>query len=281
MPASPSVVAAYIADRATNQWDDYKGVKREPLKVASIERRLTTISQAHKTANAPFERHHPAIQETWKGIRNTYGVAQVRKEPILIEDLRKMIDEIPIEKNGEPYLKGIRDRAILLIGFSGAFRRSELARILMDDIKFSREGIVVTLRKSKTDQIGEGRDIAIPYGSNHLTCPVRALQDWLEIAEISDGPLFRSVNRHGQVSEKVMADHSVAFIIKSNPVLRDRADLFSGHSLRSGFVTTAAMAGVPEHAIMRQTGHKKSDTLRKYIRPVNIWKENPASKVGL
>ncbi len=281
LPADPSTVAAYLSDRATNHWIDRRGNQRFPLKVATLERRLTTISQVHNLADKPFNRQHPTIQETWKGIRNIHGVAQNRKEPILLEDLRNMIENIPLEKDGKLSLKAVRDRAILLIGFSGAFRRSELVAICMEDIKFTREGIVITLRRSKTDQMGHGRDIGIPYGSNPITCPVRALRDWLSESKIEEGPLFRSINRHGYMSKEAITHHSVAVMIKNNPFLKGREEYFSGHSLRSGFATTAAIAGVPEHMIMRQTGHKKSDTIKKYIRIGNIWKENAASKIGL
>ncbi len=300
IPASPSTVAGYMADRASNCWISKNGKKMNPLKVSTLERRLTTISIAHHKGCFPFDRKHPTIQATWKGIKNTHGVAQTRKDPILIEDLRKMIELIPIddrssylyiEEDGrkinsfneywKPVLKGIRDRAILLIGFAGAFRRSELVALRMEDLKFTKEGIVVNLKRSKTDQIGEGRDIAIPYGSNPLTCPVRNLQDWLTSAKIDNGPLFRAINRHGQVAAKAISHRSVARMIKANPFLIGRSESFSGHSLRSGFATTAALAGVPEHEIMRQTGHKKSDTIKKYIRISSLWKENAASKIGL
>lgn len=281
LPADPSTVAAYLSDRATNPWMNRKGETRGPLKVSTLERRLTTISQVHKLANKPFDRQHPTIQETWKGIRNIHGVAQNRKKPILVEDLREMIENIPIEKYGKLHLKGLRDRAILLIGFSGAFRRSELVAICMKDIVTTRDGVVITLKRSKTDQMGEGRDIGIPYGSNPITCPVRAIRDWLIESHIEEGPLFRSIDRHGNISRKAITHHSVALMIKNNPFLKGRSEFFSGHSLRAGFATTAAIAGVPEHMIMRQTGHKKSDTIKKYIRIGNIWKENAASKIGL
>ncbi len=281
LPADPSTVASYLSDRATNPWVDRKGEQRSPLKVSTLERRLTTISQVHHLAHKPFDRQNPVIKETWKGIRNFHGVAQNRKEPILLEDLRDMIENIAIEKNGKLYLIGIRDRAILLIGFAGAFRRSELAALCMEDLKFTREGIVITLRRSKTDQMGEGRDIGIPYGSNPLTCPVRAAKDWLRESGIEEGPLFRPINRHGKISLRAITHHSIAKMIKNNAFLEGREENFSGHSLRSGFATTAAIAGVPEHMIMRQTGHKKSDTIKKYIRIGNIWKENAAAKIGL
>ena len=281
IPADPSTVSAYLADRATHSFIDQKGKKREPLKISTLERRLTTIAKSHHNQGVQFDRKHPIIQGTWKGIKNTHGVAQNRKDPILLEDLRKMIEEIPLTKNGKPYLNGMRDRALLLIGFSGAFRRSELVAIRMEDLKFTRDGILINLRRSKTDQKGEGRVIGIPYGSNPTTCPVRTLQDWIEESGIKEGALFRSISKHGYISEKGISHHSVALVIKNNPFLEGRSASFSGHSLRSGFATTAALAGVPEHQIMRQTGHKKSDTIKKYIRISSVWTENAAAKIGL
>lgn len=281
MPAMPHTVAVYLADRAGNEWIDQKGKRQTPLKVASLQRRLTAISQAHCLAKIPFDRRHPDILQVWKGIRNKNGTAQVCKDPILLEDLREMISAVPIEKAGRPHLLGLRDRALLLIGFVGAFRRSELVSLHHADVKFSRDGIVVNLRKSKTDQEGRGREIAIPYGSNPLTCPVRTLQDWLTASKIEEGPLFRAINRHGQIKSSPLTSHAIALIIKRNDHIGDRKDSFSGHSLRAGFATTAAIAGVPEHVIMKQTGHKKTDTIKRYIRLGNMWKENAATKIGL
>lgn len=284
IPSTPETVAAYLADRATNAWVDGNGAEWMPLKPSSLSRRLTTISQAHKVADIPFDRGHSTIRETLKGIKNTHGVAQVRKKPILIEDLREMIQKIPTKKDDacdKKYLKGIRDRSILLIGFAGAFRRSEIVSINFEDVNFTRDGVMVALRRSKTDQTGEGREVAIPYGGNPLTCPVRSLRDWILASGISSGPLFRPINRHGHLAEKTLSDRAVADIIKSNPHIIDKSADYSGHSLRSGFITSAAVAGVPEYSIMQQSGHKRSDTLKKYIRLGNAWKENAASKVGL
>lgn len=192
-----------------------------------------------------------------------------------------MMSSLNIALEGKQLLSELRDRSLLLIGFAGAFRRSELVGLNREDIKIIKEGIVVNLKKSKTDQAGSGREIAIPYGSIPITCPVRALQGWIQSAGIEAGPIFRPINKHGQIIPKALTSHSVALIIKRNQHIASRAQHFSGHSLRAGFATAAAIAGVPEHIIMRQTGHKKSDTIKRYIRLGNMWKENAASKVGL
>jgi integrase len=281
LPADPHTVAGYLADRAANKFKDRKSVERAQLKVSSIVRRLCSISLAHRLKGYELNRKHPSIQETLKGIKNTHGIAQVRKEPILIEDLRLIIQAIPIELKEKISLIGVRDRALLLLGFAGAFRRSELVSLEIRDLKLVRDGFVISLRRSKTDQQGEGREIAIPFGSNPLTCPTRALQDWIKSANINEGPVFRSINRHEQISCRALTSQSVALIVKRRVIDIEKTFTFSGHSLRAGFATTAAMAGIPEYAIMKQTGHKRSDTLKKYIRAGNLWRDNAAAKVGL
>ena len=281
MPADPRSVACYLADRASQTFIDPNGNQQLPLKTSTLARRLSAISQAHQVAGVDFNRRHPAIQETWKGIRNTHGTAQKGKEPILIEDLRRMVESIQISKCDEDRLIGFRDKALLLLGFAGAFRRSELVGLQVEDLKLVRDGYIVKLRRSKTDQQGEGREVAIPYGSSPCTCPVRALQDWINVAKLQNGPLFVPINRHGQKSSNAMTSHAVAVIIKKHAPNKEMAIEFSGHSLRAGFATTAAMAGVQEYAIMKQTGHKRSDTLKKYIRSRDLWKDNAASRVGL
>lgn len=287
LPAISETVSLYLTDRATNEWTKEiktRGKPRtvifQPLKISSLRRRLTSITQAHLAAGLSFDRSHPAIVEVWKGIQNKNGSAQTMKKPLLLDDIKEMLDSIPIEKEGRRHLLGYRDRALLLFGFVGAFRRSELVSLTFQDVDFTKEGIVVNLRRSKTDQAGKGRTVPIPFGSNPLTCPVRTLKDWLEASELIEGAIFRSINRHGQIQGQALSSHAVALIIKRN-VPEEEQENFSGHSLRAGFVTTAAIAGVPEHIIMRQTGHKRSDTIKRYIRFGNMWQENAASKIGL
>jgi integrase len=186
-----------------------------------------------------------------------------------------MVDTLPDS------LLGIRDRALLLVGFAGAFRRSELVGLDVADVEFKREGLVVTLERSKTDQEGAGRKIGIPYGSNPATCPVRALQAWLEASATTEGALFRTMNRHGHVKDR-LSGQGVAIVVKRcaeaaglNP------DDYAGHSLRSGLATSAAAAGVSERAIMNQTGHKSVNMVRRYIREGSLFRENAAAGVGL
>jgi integrase len=187
-----------------------------------------------------------------------------------------MLDKLPATR------VGLRDRAVLLLGFAGAFRRSELVSLDVADLEFSSAGLIVTLRKSKTDQKGAGRRIGIPYGSTEGTCPVRAVQAWLETARISDGPVFRPLDRFQRVQTTRLSDKAVALIVKrrAKAVGLDPTR-YAGHSLRAGLATSAAAAGASERVIMSQTGHRSADMVRKYIREGSLFTANPAGMVGL
>jgi integrase len=178
--------------------------------------------------------------------------------------------------------KGIRDRALLLIGFAGAFRRSELVSVDVTDLSFETAGVKIILRRSKTDQEGRGRTVAIPYGVHDETCPVLALQSWLKESGIVDGPIFRPVHKGGRVAACRLTGHAVASLVKS---YAGSAGLqlasVSGHSLRAGFVTSAARAGEPERRIMRQTGHKSIEMVLRYVRQANVFTDNAALALGL
>jgi integrase len=189
------------------------------------------------------------VAETLKGIKRTHGTAASQKAALLTDDLRLILRTLPTSGSGT------RDRALLLIGFAGAFRRSELVSIDHSDLKFEAAGVLITLRRSKTDQEGQGRHVAIPAGKDSNTCPVLALQKWLAQAEIVDGPVFRPIRKGGAISTTRLTGHAVAYLLKGHArVAGLAADTFSGHSLRAGFVTSAVRAGEPERRIMRQTG---------------------------
>jgi integrase len=177
---------------------------------------------------------------------------------------------------------GTRDRALVLLGFAGAFRRSELVGLDVEDCTFGKDGLTVTLRRSKTDQDGMGRKIGIPYGSNPETCPVRTVQAWMEMAGISSGPLFRSINRHGRMRSERLSGIDVSRVVKK---LAERAGLdpakYGGHSLRAGHATAAAIAGATERSIMKQTGHRSVQMVRRYIRDGSLFRDNSAGKLGL
>jgi site-specific recombinase XerD len=269
MPATAETVAAFIAACAGH------------LKVGSVQRRLNAIAEAHKAMGLESPTHNATVRNTMKGIRRTKGVAPAQKTAALTADIRTMVDA------ADGGTIGARDRALILLGFAGAFRRSELVGLDVDDCAFGKDGLTVTLRRSKTDQAGAGRKIGIPYGSNPETCPVRTMQAWIEQAALSGGPgsagpVFRSINRHGQVQPGRLSGIDVARVVKK---LAQRAGLdaakYAGHSLRAGHATSAAIAGASERSIMNQTGHRSVQMVRRYIRDGSLFRENSAGKLGL
>ena len=282
LPASSETVALYITHLARG------------LKTSTIQRRISSISQAHAAAGYDDSPTKTAIvRATWQGIRRSKGVAAQGKAPVLIPDLRAMVEHLSKEakkkvmepgeeKDLQDRLIACRDRALLLLGFAGAMRRSELVGLDVADVVETADGLVVTIRRSKTDQEGQGRKIGIPYGSKLATCPVRSLRAWRARAKIIEGPLFRQVNRHGKVLEGRLGDRTVALVVK-RAVAATGVDAasYAGHSLRAGLATAAAMAGVSERVIQGQTGHKSLPILRRYIREGSLFRENAAAEVGL
>ena len=266
LPADPVTVGAYLTGRS--------GV----LKVATLNRRIAAITAAHRMAGEGFDGAHPAIARVLAGIRRRYGTRQDAKTALLTEDLRRIVRLLPAD------LAGVRDKALLLLGFAGAFRRSELVAITLNDLSLSNAGVVVTVRRSKTDQEGAGRDVGIPRSrrSGSTTCPVAALESWLhEIRKFvnlgAEDPVFRAID-HGKPGRRRLSDRAVALIVK-RAVLRAGLDpgRFAGHSLRSGFATTAARGGADLAFIMQQTGHKNADVARRYVQAGRLL-DNPASK---
>jgi site-specific recombinase XerD len=264
LPATPETVALYVADLSATH------------KPGTLTRRLSAISQAHQIAELESPTAAAKVRLVMAGIRRNKGTAQTAKTPVLVDDLRRMISSLSAN------LLGVRNRALLLIGFSGAFRRSELVALDVSDVTFTREGLVVTIRHSKTDQESEGRKIGIPYGSNPATCPIRSLQEWLERSGISDGPLFRPINRHGKMAAIRLSGAAVSDVVKRYVEAAGLdASEFAGHSLRSGLATSAAMAGASERSIMDQTGHRSLNMVRRYIRDGNLFRNNPVAVLGL
>jgi site-specific recombinase XerD len=264
LPAAVEAVASYIAECAGR------------LKVGSIQRRLNAIAEAHKAVGLESPTHHAMVTNTMKGIRRTKATALAQKAPALTADIRAMVEAT------DAGIIGARDRALILLGFAGAFRRSEVVGLDVEDCTFSKDGLAILLRRSKTDAVGAGRKIGIPYGANPDTCPVRVLQSWLEQAGITSGPLFRSISRHGRLQTRRLSGIDVARIVKK---LAKRAGLdaakFAGHSLRAGHATSAAIAGASERSIMNQTGHRSVQMVRRYIRDGSLFRENSAGKLGL
>lgn len=262
LPALPETVSLYLSGLADH------------AKTSTLTRRISAISQAHQAAGYESPTQSALVRQVMKGIRRAKGTAQIGKSPVKVEHLRGICASLDPEKPLD-----VRDRALVLVGFAGAFRRSELVGLDIEDLEFNDEGLVIHLRRSKTDQIGEGRKVGIPYGSAPATCPVRAVKDWLVALKAEKGPLFRTIDRHGHIFSTRLTPQSVALLVK-----RLTAGIqgdFSGHSLRAGLATAAAAAGVSERAIMAQTGHKSLAALRKYIREGSLFLENAAAKVGL
>jgi site-specific recombinase XerD len=264
LPADPTAVALYVTDMAGT------------FKVATISRRMVSIAQAHRAAGHLSPTTDERVRLVNAGIRRVHGTASRQVRPVVTDDLRQMVYRCGADN------AGIRDRALLLVGFAAALRRSELVALDAIDAEETNDGVVLTVRRSKTDQEGAGRKIGIPYGSNPATCPVRAWRAWTERADITEGPLFRGIDRHGNIAERRLSDRGVALIVKRRA---EAAGIdpytVSGHSLRAGLATAAAAAGVSERAIAAKTGHKSMTVLRSYIRNGSLFTENAAAAVGL
>jgi len=267
LPSTPETVSLYIADQASNH------------AAATITRRLTSITKAHQAAgykDSPASTRQFIVGETLKGIRRVIGTAQIGKSPLLTKDIRRIVRACPRT------LAGLRDKALVLTGFTGAFRRSELARIQVSDLTFNKNGVVIDLRVSKTDQEGAGRKVGLPFGRNKTTCPVRALREWLKASRVKHGPVFRRVDRSGHPSGRGLNKDSIGKMLKrAARRARMKTGPLGGHSLRAGCVTQAAMNGVREFVIQRQTGHKTVSMVRRYIRSVEIFRENAAAGLGI
>lgn len=266
MPAASDTIALYLTALAADH------------KPASLQRKLTSITKAHQAAGfpSPASMQNAVVSETLKGIRRTLGTAQPGKEPLLTADILKMLDAL-----GDRVID-CRDRALLLVGFAGGFRRSEIVDLDVADVNETADGLVIRLRRSKTDREGKGTTVALPCGSTAATCPVRSYRAWIAAAGLDDGPAFRSVDRHGRVGSGRMNTGSVARLIKRAAEAAGlEAANYAGHSLRAGFVTQAFLNGAPEVSILRQTRHQSLNTLRKYIRDRSLFRDNPAAKLGL
>lgn len=265
LPAEPETVALYITDLAKRR------------KTATVSRRLTTITLAHAEQGHPSPVTHKIVQQVWKGIRNRYGTATTAKTAATTGAVREMIATLDLDR-----LIGVRDRCLLIVGFAGAFRRSELVALDVDDITEDPSGLRVRIRKSKTDQESKGATIGLPYGSDLSTCPVRAYRDWLDASGITEGPVFRAVTRHGRMASSRLTARTVARVVKRTAGAAGYdPGLYAGHSLRSGLITSAAEAGVPDRDIMRHSRHKSPAVMYGYVQKATVFKDNAAAAVGL
>lgn len=258
IPASPEILARYLAEHAGT------------LSVATLARRVASLAKVHRARGLPDPAGAELVRATLGGIKRMKGIAQREAQPLLRDDLLQVLDT-----TGDT-LRDVRDRALLLVGFAGGFRRSELVGLDSDDVQPMRQGLVLTVRRSKTDQEGAGRKIAIPHGRTRW-CPVTALEAWRSRAGIESGPLFRPVSRHGRVEAARLSGDAVSMIVKERvgAVGLDPAR-YSGHSLRAGLATSAAQAGVSSHKIRAQTGHASEAMLGRYIRDGQLFTGNAA-----
>ncbi len=268
LPTEPKIVSIYLTHLSKNS------------KISTLRRRLVSISMIHKLKGHYLDTKHPIIIENLMGIKRVKGSIQKGKKPILINHLKSIINVIDKQEIDE--IKKARDKTIILIGFGGGFRRTELISIDHEDLEFVPEGIKITIKRSKTDQFGEGMIKGLPYFANQEYCPVTNLKKWLELSNIKSGPIFKRFLKGSLISNNRLTDQSVVLIIKYYLNLAGIENKnYSGHSLRSGFATAAAESGADERSIMAMTGHKTTQMVRRYIREANIFKNNALNKIKL
>ena len=269
LPTDPKIVSLYLTY-----------LSGRDAKMSTLRRRLVSISMIHKLKGHYLDTKHPVIIENLMGIKRTKGSFQRGKKPILINQLKAIINVIDNEKTEE--IKKIRDKTIILIGFGGGFRRAELVAIDCEDLEFVSEGVKISIRRSKTDQFGEGMIKGLPYFVNETYCPVAHLKKWIKISNIKDGPIFRRFVKGCSLTSNRLTDQSVVLLIKSYLKLAGIENKnYSGHSLRSGFATVSAESGADERSIMAMTGHKTTQMVRRYIREANIFKNNALNKIKI
>ena len=268
LPSEPKIISLYLTHLSKNS------------KISTIRRRLVSISMVHKLKGHYLDTKHPIITENLLGIKRVKGSIQIGKKPILISHLKSIINVINEQQNEE--IKKFRDRSIILIGFGGGFRRTELISIDYEDLEFVPEGLKITIRRSKTDQFGEGMIKGLPYFSNEIYCPVANLKKWLEVSKIKTGPIFTRFSKGSLLTKKRLTDQSVVLLMKKYLNLAGIENKnFAGHSLRAGFATVAAESGADERSIMDMTGHKTTQMVRRYIREANIFKNNALNKIKI
>ena len=268
LPTEPKIISLYLTHLSKHS------------KVSTLRRRLVSISMVHKLKGHYLDTKHPIIVENLMGIRRIKGSIQKGKKPILINHLKSIINIINEQKIEDN--KKLRDKSIILVGFGGGFRRSEITSIDYEDLEFVPEGLKITIKRSKNDQFGEGMVKGLPYFADETYCPVKNLKKWLDISNIESGPVFTRFTKSSSSTNKRLSDQSVVLLIKKYLTLAgfDNKN-FAGHSLRSGFATVAAESGADERSIMAMTGHKTTQMVRRYIREANIFKNNALNKIKL
>ena len=269
LPSEPKIISLYLTHLSTKE-----------VKMSTLKRRLVSIGVIHKLKGHYLDTKHPSIIENIMGIKRRKGSFQKGKKPLLINDLKLLINEI--DKVNKEKIMRARDRSIILIGFSGGFRRNEIVSLDFDDLDFVSEGLKINLKRSKNDQFGEGSVKGLPYFDNSQYCPVLSVKKWIEISNIDSGPLFRRFSKGSKLTDNRLTDQTVALLIKKYLNLAGiDSKNYSGHSLRSGFATSAAESGVEERSIMAMTGHKSTEMVRRYIKEANLFKNNALNKIKI
>lgn len=267
MPATPEIVGAYLAAAG------------EGYAMPTLRRRVAAIARACGVAGHPLDTKHPAIRETLRGIARRHGAPARRAAALTTAEIRKL------SRACGTGLAGARDRALFLVCFAGALRRSELVALDVEHVTWTRNGMKLLIERSKTDTEGAGAEVAIPRGQLPETCPVIALQQWLTAAEIAVGPVFRKVARGSAVGASRLVPDAVRQILLKRALKAGLqgtlAEPLSPHGLRAGFVTTAYRNGVPDEEIMGHTRHRSLTTMRSYVRRAKLSKDSPAGKLGL
>ena len=269
LPSEPKIISLYLTHLSTKN-----------VKMSTLKRRLVSIGVIHKLKGHYLDTKHPAIIENIMGIKRRKGIVQKGKKPILISSLKLIINTIDQQEKNK--IKKLRDKSIILTGFSGGFRRNEIVALDYDDLDFVPEGLKITIRRSKTDQFGEGSVKALPYFDNSQYCPVVTLKNWITVSKIKSGPIFRRFSKGSKLSDNRLTDQTVALLIKKYLNLAGvDSKNYSGHSLRSGFATSAAESGAEERSIMAMTGHKSVEMVRRYIKEANLFKHNALNKIKI
>ena len=269
LPTEPKIVSLYLTYLSTKD-----------TKMSTLRRRLVSVGVIHRLKGYYLDAKHPIIIENLMGIKRKKGSFQQGKKPLLINQLKAIVNIIDNKKIEE--IKKVRDKTIILIGFAGGFRRAELVSIDHKDLEFVSEGVKIIIRRSKTDQFGEGMVKGLPYFSNQTYCPVLHLKKWLELSNIKFGPIFRRLSKSFKLNDNRLTDQSVALMLKSYlSAAGIENENYSGHSLRSGFATASAESGADERSIMTMTGHKTSQMVRRYIREANLFKNNALNKIKI
>ena len=269
LPTEPKIVSLYLTSLSVKDFT-----------ISTLNRRLVSIGVIHKLKGHYLDTKHPLIIENLMGIKRRKGSIQKGKKPLLINILKNIINVIDQEKYET--IHKLRDRSIILIGFAGGFRRNEIVSLDYEDLDFVEEGLKINVRRSKTDQFGEGLVKGLPYFQNSQYCPVVSIKQWIDISKINSGALFRRFKKGSKLSEYRLTDQTVALLIKKYlKLLGLESKNYSGHSLRSGFATTAAESGAEERIIMAMTGHKSSMMVRRYIKEANIFKNNAFNNIKI